>query len=59
MLKNDDLDEVVLAIVNFTSLKDSISRLYVSGDISDCQLCECVARKIITLSDYNDIVEGL
>lgn len=53
-----EFDAAVLAIVNNASLKESISRLYRSGEINDQQLCECVRRGFINLAEYNDIVEG-
>lgn len=54
----NEFDAAVLAIVNNASLKESISRLYRSGEIDDRQLCECVQRGFIDLAEYNDIVEG-
>lgn len=56
--KMNEFDAAVLAIVNNASLKESISRLYRSGEIDDRQLCECVQRGFIDLAEYNDIVEG-
>lgn len=54
----NEFDEAVLAIVKGQSLKDSIRRLYEAGEIDDCQLGECVVRELITLPEYNDIIEG-
>lgn len=54
----NEFDVAVLAIVNNASLKESISRLYRSGEITDRQLCDCVKRGFISLGEYNDIVEG-
>lgn len=55
----NEFDTAVLLIVNNASLKESISRLYKAGEIGDQQLCDCVARGLIDLAEYNEIVEGL
>ena len=55
----NEFDMAVLAIVNNASLKESISRLYRSGEIDRQKLCKCVTRGFIDLAEYNEIVEGL
>ena len=57
--KMNEFDMAVLAIVNNVSLKESISRLYRSGEIDRQKLCECVTRGFIDLAEYNEIMEGL
>lgn len=52
----NEFDAAVLLIVNNASLKESISRLYKSGEIGDQQLCDCVTRGLIDLAEYNEIV---
>ncbi|MBQ8465282.1 MAG: hypothetical protein IJ545_04655 [Alphaproteobacteria bacterium] len=54
-----NLDEAVLSIIrgNLEGIKESVNRLYQSGDITDAELASCVNR-LIDLSDYNEIIDS-
>ena len=51
-----ELDAAILLIVKGVSLKESVSRLYKAGESGDQQLCDCVTRGLIDLTEYNEII---
>ena len=59
MQKTTQFDEAVLKLIRGSSFYESIRRLYISGDIDGDDLVRCVERGLISLADYNDILESL
>lgn len=53
---NNQFDAAVLAIVKGADIKESLRRLYQSGDLDEADLAWCVDRGLIELPDYNDIL---
>lgn len=53
---NTEFDAAVLAIVRGADVKESLRRLYLSGDLDEADLALCVDRGLIELPDYNDIL---
>ncbi len=55
-------DGLVLEMVRGTAgfrIAQSVGRLYETGQISDNELVASVERGLITLADYNDIIERI
>ncbi len=52
---NAAYDMAILDVIRGESIKESIKRLYQTGDIDESELGECAARGLIDLADYNEI----
>lgn len=52
---NAAYDMAILDVICGANIKESIKRLYQTGDIDESKLGECVARGLIDLADYNEI----